>query len=80
MTWNARTKDDDMDDMECWDKGWCGMSLASYPGLQIVGGRPGIHCLRMRLISPDISVFFRETMMSNDVYVYIPRRTATNDE
>ena len=28
----------------------------------------------------DISVFFRETMMSNDVHVYIPRRTATNDE
>ena len=24
--------------------------LASYPGLQIAGGRPGIHCLRMRLI------------------------------
>ena len=25
------------------------MDLASYPGLQIAGGRPGIHCLRMRL-------------------------------
>ena len=24
--------------------------VASYPGLQIAGGRPGIHCLRMRLI------------------------------
>ena len=24
--------------------------LASYPGLQIAGGRTGIHCLRMRLI------------------------------
>ena len=28
--------------------------IASYPGLQSRGGRPGIHCLRMRLISPKI--------------------------
>ena len=31
-----------------------GVGLASYPGLQIAGGRPGIHCLRMHLISPKI--------------------------
>ena len=53
------------------------------PRPSIAGGRPGIHCLRMRLISPkileDILVFFRETKTSNDVYVYIPR-TTTNDE
>ena len=38
--------------------GGCGVWLggggteepASYPGLQIAGERPGIHCLRMRLI------------------------------
>ena len=35
-------------------KGRGGQEVASYPGLQIAGGRPGIHCSRMRLISPKI--------------------------
>ena len=47
--------------------------LASYPGLQRAGGRPGAHCVRMRVnltnfqLKWDILVFLRATITYYDI-------------
>ena len=49
--------------------------LASYPGLQIAGGRPGIHCLRMlnvNITSILIVTFANGLGLTDDVYVNTP--------